>query len=95
MQHGSCGDSRPRLSGRVKLGYANAPPTGPIWTRAPLTFWGPVSRGLVRPPSAHPRSGLLPAARVGVETETMLGVYANGEYVCHAPVEVGVGRGAN
>jgi hypothetical protein len=38
---------------------------------------------------------VLPAPRVGVETETMLDVYAHGEYVCHAPVEVGVGREAN
>jgi diacylglycerol kinase (ATP) len=30
------------------------------------------------------------AGRVRVETENPLDVYADGEYVCHTPVEVGV-----
>ena len=34
------------------------------------------------------------AGRVRVETERPLDVYADGEYVCHTPVEIGVGRGA-
>jgi diacylglycerol kinase (ATP) len=34
------------------------------------------------------------AARLRVETETPLDVYADGEYVCRTPVEVGVERGA-
>jgi diacylglycerol kinase (ATP) len=34
------------------------------------------------------------AARVRVETEHPLDVYADGEYVCRTPVEVGVQRGA-
>jgi len=34
------------------------------------------------------------AERVRVETETPLGVYADGEFVCRTPVEVGVERGA-
>ena len=35
-----------------------------------------------------------PAGRVRVETEHPLDVYADGEYVCRTPVEVGVRRGA-
>jgi diacylglycerol kinase (ATP) len=35
-----------------------------------------------------------PAARLRVETESPLDVYADGEYVCRTPVEVGVERGA-
>ncbi len=35
-----------------------------------------------------------PAAQVRVETERPLDVYADGEYVCRTPVEVGVARGA-
>jgi len=34
------------------------------------------------------------ASRVRVETEHPLDVYADGEYVCRTPVEVGVHRGA-
>jgi len=34
------------------------------------------------------------AAQLRVETETPLDIYADGEYVCHTPVEVTVQRGA-
>ncbi len=34
------------------------------------------------------------AARIRVETEVPLDIYADGEYVCRTPVEVNVQRGA-
>ena len=34
------------------------------------------------------------ADRLRLETEELLDVYADGEYVCQTPIEVGVARGA-
>jgi diacylglycerol kinase family enzyme len=41
-----------------------------------------------------PEVGYFQASRVRVETEPPLDVYADGEYVCRTPVELGVHRAA-
>jgi len=49
---------------------------------------------LLRTPLAHPRINYFQAARIRVETDRQLDMYADGEYVCRTPVEVNVQRGA-